>query len=426
MERNSRNNWLESYVRLMENTEPARIFDTWVGYSIIAAALRRKVFLRLGRLVYYPNIYVVLVAEPGVARKTQAIKNGVDILYTVPDIRLSADSSTKEAMTDDLESSGIDELLSTGESFRHSSLNIISKEFESFLGQKKENTRMLTALTDLFDCPDEWSARTRHGPSNKIIRPWLNLLAATTPDSIANSLPSTAVGGGLTTRILFIWADKKKRSIAIPYMTPEEEELKRWLEKDLYRISRLSGEFRMDTKCINNWTEWYNAYNEDESDDRICQDKAFSGWYSRKPTYIIKVSILQSAAESSSMIVEWRHIEKAISAIQEVEQHMGKAFKAMGKSEISGDVDTVLQIIKDAECISEKQLMTRIWRDVDSSKLDNIIDTLKRTGKIDRTFKGPNGEVGIWYWSTESPKYAQHSIKLKRMVEPLGGNKNGV
>jgi len=217
-------------VELMQETEPAKLFDIWTSYSVIAAALRRKVWLSLGRLTYYPNIYVVFVAEPGVARKTQAIKYGVNFLSTIPDIKMSSDSATKEAMTDDIENSAIDELLPNGENLRHSSLNIISKEFESFLGQKKENTRMLTALTDLFDCPDDWSSRTRHGVSNKIIRPWVNLLSATTPDSLASSLPATAVGGGLTSRIMFIWADKKKKSVPEPSMTQEEVKLKELLE----------------------------------------------------------------------------------------------------------------------------------------------------------------------------------------------------
>lgn len=400
----SNNNWLDSYLRLMENTEPARLFDKWVGYSVIASALRRKVSLQLGRLVYYPNIYVVLVAEPGVARKTQAIKYGVNFLNTIPDIRLSADSSTKEAMTDDVESSGMDELLVDGTTLRHSSLNIISKEFESFLGQKKENTRMLTALTDLFDCPDDWSSRTKHSGSNKIINPWVNLLAATTPDSLANSLPASAVGGGLTSRIMFIWADKKKKSVAIPAMTEEELKIKEMLEKDLYRISRLSGNYTMTADCMKKWIAWYDRFDEDESGDRICPDKSFSGWYSRKPTYIIKISILRAAAESSKLVIEWRHIEEAISAIREVEYSMGNAFKAIGKSEISGEVDNVLQIIRNAGKISEKELMTKIWRDIDATKFTNVSDTLIKTGKVVRTYKGPDESTGVWYWSTEDPK----------------------
>ena len=400
----SNSNWLESYLRLMENTEPARLFDKWVGYSVIASALRRKVSLQLGRLVYYPNIYVVLVAEPGVARKTQAIKYGVSFLNTIPDIRLSADSSTKEAMTDDIETSGMDELLVDGTTLRHSSLNIISKEFESFLGQKKENTRMLTALTDLFDCPDDWSSRTKHSGSNKIINPWVNLLAATTPDSLANSLPASAVGGGLTSRIMFIWADKKKKSVAIPAMTEEELKIKEMLEKDLYRISRLSGNYTMTAECKKKWIAWYDRFDEDESGDRVCPDKSFSGWYSRKPTYIIKISILRAAAESSKLVIEWKHIEKAIEEIREVEYLMGNAFKAIGKSEISGEVDNVLQIIRNAGKISEKELMTKIWRDIDATKFTNVSDTLIKTGKVVRTYKGPDESTGVWYWSTEDPK----------------------
>lgn len=396
------NSWLECYVKLMQETEPAKIFDKWVGYSVVASALRRKVSLQLGRLIYFPNIYVVLVAEPGVARKTQAIKYGVNFLNTIPDIRLSADSSTKEAMTDDMEGSGLDELMVDGTTLRHSSLNIISKEFESFLGQKKENTRMLTALTDLFDCPDDWSSRTRHGTSNKIINPWVNLLAATTPDSLASSLPSSAVGGGLTSRIMFIWADKKKKSVAIPSMTEEEVKLKERLEKDLYRISRMSGNFNMTAECIKKWTAWYDLFDEDESGNRICKDKSFSGWYSRKPTYIIKIAMLRSAAESSSLIIEWRHVEEAIEAIREVEYSMGNAFKAIGKSEISAEVDNVLQIIREAKRISEKILMTRIWRDIDAQKFHNVIETLIKTGKVVRTYKGPNDDTGVWYWSTET------------------------
>ena len=390
-------NWHDSYIELNDNTEPAKLFDSWVGYSVIAAALRRKVSLQLGRLIYFPNLYVVLVADPGIARKTQAIKYGVNFLNTIPEIITCADSSTKEAMTDDIENSALDELLEDGTALRHSSLNIISKEFESFLGQKKENTRMLTALTDLFDCPDDWSSRTRHGPSNKIIRPWINLLAATTPDSLASSLPASAIGGGLTSRILFVWADKKKKSVAIPDMTASEIKLSEKLEKDLYQISRISGEYIMTAGCKSNWVDWYNAYDEDEGGTRLCTDKSFSGWYSRKPTYIIKLALLRAAATSQILTIQWYHIEEAIKAIKEVELTMGSAFKAIGKSDITAEVDSVLQIITNFQWISEKQLMTIIWRDIDASKFENVIDTLIKTGQVTRKFKGRKGEKGIWY-----------------------------
>ena len=256
---------------------------------------------------------------------------------------------------------------------------------------------MLTALTDLFDCPEDWTSRTRHGTSNKIIRPWLNLLSATTPESLANSLPSSAVGGGLTSRILFIWADKKKRPVTVPVLTQEEAHLKELMEKDLYVISRLSGEYTMSADCIKKWDEWYINYDEDEDGERACKDKSFSGWYSRKPTYIVKIAMIRAAAESDTMVVTWRHMEESIIAIQRVEEQMGNAFKAIGRSEISGDVDSVLQIIRTAKVISEKSLMSQIWKDVDNSKFDNVIETIIKTGKVQRLYEGPKGEKGIHY-----------------------------
>ena len=401
MSRTLKNSWLDAYVELQKNTEPAQVFDVWTAYSIIAAALRRKVWLQLGRLTYHSNIYVVFVAEPGKARKTRAIDYGAKFLASIPEIIRSSDSATKEAMTDDIEGAALDALTANGDTLRHCSLNIISREFESFLGQKKENTRMLTALTDLFDCPEDWTSRTRHGTSNKIIRPWLNLLSATTPESLANSLPSSAVGGGLTSRILFIWADKKKRPVTVPVFTPEEMQLKEAMEKDLYVISRLSGEYVMSADCMRKWDDWYINYNEDEDGDRICKDKSFSGWYSRKPTYIVKIAMLRAAAESDTMVVTWKHMEESINAIRGVEEQMGNAFKAIGRSEISGDVDNVLQIIRQAGAISEKALMSQIWKDNDASKFDNVIETLIKTGKVQRQYKGPNEESGVWYFYRE-------------------------
>lgn len=391
-------NWLEAYQVYQKNTEPAAIFDKWTAYSLLASALRKKISLSLGRINIYPNLYVVFVAEPGIARKSQAINYGLGLLSNIPEIVCSADATTKEAMLEDLETSAVDELMPDGENFRHASLNIIAREFESFLGQKKENTKMLVLLTDLFDCQElPWKYRTKHSGSNVIPSVYINMLAATTPDSIASALPSTAVGGGLTSRILFIWADGKKRKVPQPIVTEEEAKLKELLISDLYVISRMSGRYEFDKRTSKLWDEWYMSYEETDL-NRICKDPSFNGWYSRKPMYILKTSILVAAAKSNELIITWESVNKAIKEMEEVEAQMGNAFRGMGKSTVASEVDRVLQIVKARSIITEKQLMTMIWRDADSEKFDNVINTAMRTGKVKRTFRGPKNEVGdIWY-----------------------------
>ena len=150
--------WIETYFQYTEETESPKIYHRWVALSVIASVLRKKVWLNFGRLRIYPNLYVVLVSEPGVSRKSQAISYGLKLLNGVPDVVTSADSITREALLEDLQKCEIETQLPNGEEFSHCSLSVISREFESFLGQKKENTKMVVLLTDLFDCEESSSS----------------------------------------------------------------------------------------------------------------------------------------------------------------------------------------------------------------------------------------------------------------------------
>ena len=107
--------------------------------------------------------------------------------------------------------------------------------------------------------------------------------------------------------------------------------------------------------------------------------------------------MIRAAAVSQNLTIHWDHVEQAIEAVKQVEFVMGNAFKAIGKSEITAEVDTVMQLIQKHRWISEKNLMTIVWRDIDSGKFDNVVDTLKKAGKIVRHYEGPKGEAGVWY-----------------------------
>jgi hypothetical protein len=180
----------------------------------------------------------------------------------------------------------------------------------------------------------------------------LNLLGATTPDSLASCLPSTAIGGGFTSRVLFVWADKKAKKVAKPEDSPRIEALKDKLAKDLYLISRIVGQYDFSPEADANWSDWYNEYEELDS-ERLCRDPAFNGWYSRKPTYILKTAVVCAAAESDTRILEWKHIQQSIAELSDIEVQMGIVFKAIGKSAVTSEVDLVMQIIRSRKCIFE-------------------------------------------------------------------------
>lgn len=383
-------NWIDGYMEYTDNTESATIFHKWTALSVIAAALRKKVYFNLGRIRVYPNLYIVLVAEPGAVRKTQAITYGRRVMSKVDSIITSADAITQQALIQDIESAAQAEHMPDGTVMTHNSLTVISREFESFLGQKKENTGMLVLLTDLFDCEElPWKYRTKNSGSNSLTAVYLNLLAATTPGSLASSLPSSAIGGGLTTRIIFVFATEKAKKVAIPTAPPEV--LESALVQDLEVISRITGIYNFSDAATPQWIEWYESYDE-ICNNRICQDRLFDGWYARKPMMIIKLAQILSAAVTNSMHIEWPMFLEAERLLVEVEQEMGKTFCAVGKSDISSDISEVNAIVSKYGEIDEKHLMQLVWRDMDLDKFYNVIGVAIKTGSVIRKML-PGGGV---------------------------------
>lgn len=381
-------NWLEGYLEYTDKTESPRLFNLWTGISCIAAALRKKIYFSLGRIRVYPNLYIVLVAEPGAARKTQAITYGRRIMSKLDSIILSADAITMQALLEDIENASQVEHMPDGTVMTHNSLTILSREFESFLGQKKENTPMLVLLTDLFDCEElPWKYRTKNSGTNTLSAVFLNVLAATTPGSLASSLPSSAIGGGLTTRILFVFMEGKHKKVAIPEPPPQSLEIA--LIHDLEIISRIVGVYKFTDRAKSNWIEWYESYDE-FSQKRICTDPSFDGWYARKPMLMLKVAQVLSAAQSSSLEIGWSIVEKAMNLIEDIERNMGKTFTAVGKSDVSSEVALVVSLIEKHKTIDEKHLLHLVWRDIDAKKFDNVIATAIRSGSIIREAREPN------------------------------------
>lgn len=396
-------NWLDGYNQYTFDTESASIFHKWVGLSTISGAMQKKVWFNFGRFRIHPNLFIVLVAEPGIARKTKALELGEDITAEIATITRSADCITPQALLEDLELAGQGEEMQDGSTFEHNSLSIISGEFESFLGQKTENKKMLVLLTDLFDCKHRpYRYRTKASGTNVISSVFLNLQAATTPDSLASSLPSTAIGGGLTTRIIFVWADDKSKKVSVPEITKTIEQIKQDLIIDLSIIHRIQGGYSFSKESRTWWDDWYyNKFNERDP-ARRCKDPAFNGWYTRKPTFVLKLGMVLSAAKHSELCVHIPEFEEALVILDEVESFMSSAFSGVGRSDIATDVAICAKIIEREGIIEDKVLLRRVWRDIDANKWENVSATLIGRGIVKRTYQGPKDSEGkpakgVWY-----------------------------
>jgi len=376
------NDWLESYLTYTENSEPPKLFHVWTAVSTVAAALQRKCVVNWGHLRFYPNMYVVLVGPPGKVRKGTAMVFGRNLLSRLG-VKMAAESTTREALVREIMNS--QETLmddSTGAISFHSSLTVYAPELVVFLGYNQQ--QLMMDLTDWFDCgqgPEgTWTYRTKHQGSDDIIGVWVNLIGATTPDLLRSCLSMDAIGGGLTSRIIFVFEDQKYKSCPIPFLTPAEEALGEDLYYDLEQIHLMKGQFKPTKSFIELWKDWYTAADATP----VFDDPRLAPYCERRPVHVMKLSMICSASRSDSMILDRQDLARSIAIMESTEKRMPSTFSGIGKSPHAEVLSKVMQEIGLQGEITIRELQRKFYNDADARVLQLIIQTLENMGWVHR------------------------------------------
>jgi hypothetical protein len=271
-----------------------------------------------------------------------------------------------------------------GEPYTHSSLTIVSKELSVFLGTG--NHDLLSLLTDLYDCPMRWEYKTKGSGTNRVEKVWLNMLAASTPTWLVGSIPLTAIGGGFTSRVIFVVEEDVRRKTAVPMFTDKEIRLGDELRLMLEKISMCSGEMALTQNAMEFFEKWYNE------DNIKLDDPRFAGYSERKHIHALKVAMILSICESLEGKLKKHHLEYAIKLLTEIEGRMVKAFGAVGRSPIALDLDEIMTIMQGCETIERYQLMKHVRMNVHPREFDTCMKLLVDSGDIGLV-PGPDGCV---------------------------------
>jgi len=369
--------WIDAYMQSTENSEPPRLFRLWTAISVIASALQRKCYVKWGSsLLFYPNLYIVLVGPSGV-RKGTAMNPGLDLIEDIGKIKIAAQATSLQALIRRLKETNYqDPDLNTGKMQFHSSMTIFSKEFTVFLGY--HNRELMAALCDWYDCDRKWSYETIARKKEEIVGVWVNLFGATTPSLIRSSLPLDAIGGGLTSRIIYIYEEKLGKMVLLPMETDEEKTIRKHLLHDLDKISMLSGQFGYTKGFLDLWSDWRMK----TVDNPPFYDDRFDGYISRRPNHIMKLSMIMSVSERGDkhqMTLTKANLERAIALLVEAELKMQGVFKGVGKSdtaEILHRVITYLKMSKVKE-VPVWQLAKHFQGDMDKLIMDRVMATVE-------------------------------------------------
>lgn len=284
---------------------------------------------------WVPNFYVILVAPPGVATKSTSIGLGMRLLRKVDGIHFGPESMTWQALGESLSSAMeyfeyIEPM--TGEVIRSpmSCLTVSISELGTFL--RTDDTALISFLTRMWDGQREpFKHKTKSAGEIDVDNPWLNVIGATTPSWMRNNFTENLVGEGLTSRVVFVYAEEKRQYIAYPsrmvnapnYTAAEEK-----LIEDLSQIASLSGPYLLTSDATDWGEKWYKKHYQQRA-AHLASDR-FGGYVARKQTHLHKLAMVLAASQRDQLLIEKSDLEEADVILTQTEGSMLKVFESVG------------------------------------------------------------------------------------------------
>jgi hypothetical protein len=336
--------WISAYLNYTHGTEAPRIMHFWSAVSCLAACLRRKVWIDMKRFKWYPNFYIIFVAPPGIISKTTTMDMGMDLVKQVPGIKFGPDVVTWQAL--------VTAFAASQEDFQFdedwvpmSPITLASGELGNLINPQDRD--MVNLFITLWDGRSSFEKITKGSGTDIISAPWINMIACTTPHWIADNMPSATVGGGFTSRCVFVYGDRKEVFIAYPdeHTRADHEEIARKLVADLEHIStQLVGEIKISEEARVWGREWYEkmwtTQNQRIDDDRL------DGYLARKQTHMHKLAAVLSVSRGSSMEISLADLKLADRMLEATETDLDKVFSRIGRSEESLQAERFISFIK--------------------------------------------------------------------------------
>ena len=383
--------WLKAYTTVYTaDSEAPNDFHFWTGVATIAGALRRRVWIDMRKFQWTPNFYIVLVGPPGIANKSTSIRTGIRLLEQVPGIHFGPPSITWQALTDTL-SEAIEHMKVIGPQGQDiftpmSCVTISASELGTLL--KADDASLVDVLVDLWDGQTTtWGHKTRTNGAVEIKNPWLNIIGCTTPAWLKANFPEHLIGGGLTSRIVFVYGDTK-RFLApypdelIPTQTYRDMELA--LVHDLTQIALMQGEFGLAADARAWGHDWY-AKHWASVPTHLASDR-YAGYLARKQTHIHKLAIVLAASKSNLLVITKDHLEAADALLRAVEPHMQRVFESVGMVDEARRVREIVSFIKSHGWRSSDDL----WRLV-----QNVMSQREYIEALSAAIKGGHLEVEV-------------------------------
>lgn len=364
------------------------IFNRWSMISCIGAALGRNCWFPFGDSNIYPNVYAMLIGDPG-TRKSTAIKGAKRILALAGYETFAADKTTKEKFLIDLEGRTDDDgkpidskaILDTMFGADPTTASpcetfIVCDEFNEFAGAG--NIEFLSMLGNLWDWDDPlkpFTHRLKTSRSVSIYQPTISILGGNTHAGFAQAFPPEAIGQGFMSRLILVFGEPSGKKIAFP--TRPSESAKESMV-NILREMRMSvvGEMATTKQAHGMLEAIYRSFNN-------LSDSRFKHYSTRRFTHLLKLCMI-CAASNMRLEIGAADVLYANTILTYTEHFMPMAMGEYGKAKHADVVAKIVAILSDAKKpLQQGELWKQVQSDLDRpDELAKLLGGLIQADKI--------------------------------------------
>ena len=377
--------WLSSYLIYTQKQESPEKLHFWVGLSVLSAALKRQVWIDKGYYKLYSNIYVLLVAESAMLRKSTAMDIGVKLVRdAVPDLYYISGSMTPEGL---LKHMNRVKVISNEAGKPHiqydSHVLIHADELAELFGfDRQRASRFTILLTKIYGAQTEHTHTLATEGQLLLRNLYPTLLAGTDPRNL-KVLPEEAVAG-LIGRLVFVTASEKRKPIAWPHPSDDDDALYELLKYDLHTISQLRGEVSITSDAHARFEDWYVHLAETRE-----EDARLDAFRERCHDTALKISILLSISAGDCLFVTDRHMEKGIEYIERQIPEFGRVANWAVSSTYAQGRARFIDILRRQGGVGMRKQMLKVMA-IPLEEINILETSLEQEGTVTLRMSGKN------------------------------------
>ncbi len=409
-------NWIEDVLRDHQDVETPISYMYWSMMACISAVAANNYTLRTlkGNLLYYPNLYIILMGESGLGKgfpinlakrlvqetkATRVIAGRSSIQAIVKELATTRSESGKPIMTD---SRGF----------------IVNGELSTALIQ---DPSALTILTDLFDSAynKEWINMLKGDGMEKLKFPYITCLFGSSPSHFYDSIPQPNIEGGYIGRNLMIYEEQRAKNLDLLDNEKESIDDDKFIQTivpkfvpHLQKIAANKARLIPTEPARALFNSWRKQWRENQKN---YTDK--TGFVNRVPDHTLKVAMcLALSRYEHNENIEESDINEAIQNVSSLVYANEKASQGSGIDPLAAQTRKVIEYLMAApdNQIMRRDLLVRGFGDMDTTILDKILDTLieMRWIKKQRVGVGTNSDYLIHL--AGEPKLKLHKFRNER------------